>query len=209
VKRPDLIVGDDGLARCAWCMATPAYRTYHDTEWGVPVTDERGLFESLVLESFVAGLSWRTILEKRGAFRSAFAGFDPKAIAGFGPDDVERLLGDAAIVRHRGKIEATVGNARALLALHAAGSSLADLVRAHTPKPRSPRARITGASLAAAGIPAEATRLSKALVGHGFRFAGPTTVHAFLQATGAINDHVSGCHVRTSRGGTPAGRPGA
>lgn len=203
MNRPDIVVGDDGLARCAWCAATPAYRAYHDTEWGVPVADERVLFESLVLESFVAGLSWRTILEKRDGFRSAFAGFDPEAIARFGPSDVERLLGDAAIVRHRGKIEATVANARALLALRAAGSTLADLVRAHTPRPRPPRARVTGALLAAAGVPAEATRLSKVLVGRGFRFVGPTTVHAFLQATGAIDDHVSGCHVRTSRGGRP------
>lgn len=196
VTRADLVVGDDGLARCAWCTATAAYRAYHDTEWGVLVEDERARFETLVLEGFMAGLSWRTILEKRDAFRRAFAAFDAARIARFDTRDVERLLGDAGIVRHRGKIEATIGNARALLALHAAGESLGALVAAHAPTPRPARARVTGASLRAAGVPPEATALSKALLARGFRFVGPTTVHAWLQAIGAVDDHVTGCFRR-------------
>lgn len=196
VPRTDLVVGDDGLARCAWCAATPGYRAYHDAEWGVPVADERALFEQLVLEGFMAGLSWLTVLNKRAAFRTGFAGFDPERVARFDDGDVARLLADAGIVRHRGKIEATIGNARALLALRAAGGTLGALVAAHTPRPRPARARVTGASLRAAGVPPEASALSKALLARGFRFVGPTTVHAWLQAIGAVDDHVSGCFRR-------------
>jgi DNA-3-methyladenine glycosylase I len=153
----------------------------------------------------MAGLSWLTILNKREAFRTGFAGFDPARVARFDADDVARLLADAGIVRHRGKIEATVGNARALLAMHAAGETLGALVRAHAPGARPPRARVTAATLAAAGVPAEARALSKALVGRGWRFVGPTTVHAFLQACGAVDDHVTGCHRRGATGSSLTG----
>ena len=196
MTRPDLVVGDDGLARCAWCVATPVYRAYHDTEWGVPVASERGLFEQLALEGFMAGLSWLTVLNKREAFHRGFAGFDPERVARFDERDVARLLADAGIVRHRGKIEATIGNARALLGLHAAGETLGALVAAHAPKPRPARDHVTGASLRAAGVPPEAKALSKALLARGFRFVGPTTVHAWLQAIGAVDDHVTGCFRR-------------
>lgn len=194
--RTDLVVGDDGLARCAWCVATPAYRAYHDTEWGVPIASERGLFEQLALEGFMAGLSWLTILVKREAFRAGFAGFDVARVAAFDAADVARLLADTRIVRHRRKIEATIGNARALLAMHAGGETLAALVHAHTPRPRPARERVTGASLAEAGVPSEARALSKALLVRGWRFVGPITVHAFQQACGAVDDHVTGCHRR-------------
>jgi DNA-3-methyladenine glycosylase I len=171
----------------------PLYEAYHDEEWGRPVADspdERELFERVCLEGFQAGLSWITVLRKRDAFRAAFAGFDPAAIAEFGEDDVARLMDDAGIVRNRLKIEAAITNAQALLALHDAGERLADLVVAHTPVARE------RPPLSFADVPAqtpESQALSKAMQKRGFRFVGPTTMYALLQAVGAVDDHIQGC----------------
>ncbi len=177
--------------RC-WSTTDPAYNEYHDREWGRPVTDERGLYERLCLEGFQSGLSWLTILRKRPAFRAAFAGFDPETVARFGARDVKRLLEDAGIVRHRGKIEATIANARATLALREAGTPLPQLVWSHRPAdgraPRSPEDW-------QASTP-ESAALSKELRAAGFRFVGPTTVYATMQACGVVNDHLADCIVR-------------
>jgi DNA-3-methyladenine glycosylase I len=173
-------------------MNDPLYIAYHDLEWGRPVTDERGLFERLCLEGFQSGLSWLTILRKRENFRSAFAGFDPEAVAEFGGRDLARLLKDAGIVRHRGKIEAAIANARGTLALRADGSPLHELVWQHRPKRRKVPRRL--ANIAA--TTAESTALSKELKRAGFRFVGPTTVYAAMQACGVVNDHLAGCFVR-------------
>jgi DNA-3-methyladenine glycosylase I len=170
----------------------PLYEAYHDGEWGFPVTDERGLFERLCLEGFQSGLSWITILRKREAFRTAFAGFEPDAIAGFGADDVERLMNDAGIVRNRAKIEATVANARATVDLRDSGTPLQELVWGHRPEPVPVPASF-------ADVPAqlpEAVALAKALKKAGFRFVGPTTVYAAMQACGLVNDHLAACWVR-------------
>jgi DNA-3-methyladenine glycosylase I len=172
-----------------WSTTDPLYAAYHDEEWGMPVRDERGLYERLCLEGFQSGLSWLTILRKREAFRAAFAGFDPEAVARLGEADVARLLGDAGIVRHRGKIEAAIANARATLALRDAGTPLHELVWAHEP-PERPAPR------SAADWPAstpESAALAKALRRAGFRFVGPTTVYAAMQACGVVNDHLASC----------------
>ena len=177
--------------RC-WSTADPAYNEYHDREWGRPVTDERGLYERLCLEGFQSGLSWDTILRKRPAFRAAFAGFDPETVARFGARDVKRLLGDAGIVRHRGKIEAAIANARATLALREAGTPLPELVWSHRPADgRAPRSPADWQ----ASTP-ESAALSKELRAAGFRFVGPTTVYATMQACGVVNDHLVDCVVR-------------
>src|SRR5207253_542669 len=165
---------------------------YHDEEWGRPVRDERGLYERLCLEGFQSGLSWLTILRKRESFRAAFAGFDPDAVARFGERDVTRLLGDAGIVRHRGKIEAAIANARATVALRETGTPLHELVWSHRPEPRP---AVASLSELPATTP-ESVALSKLLKKHGFRFVGPTTVYAAMQACGIVNDHIAGCHVR-------------
>jgi DNA-3-methyladenine glycosylase I len=170
----------------------PLYEAYHDDEWGFPVTDERGLFERLCLEGFQSGLAWITILRKRPAFREAFAGFEPDAIARFDGADVERLMGDAGIVRNRAKIEATIANARATVDLRDSGSPLSELIWAHRPEPRP-------APKSLADMPAqlpEAATLAKALKRAGFRFVGPTTVYAAMQACGLVNDHMKTCPVR-------------
>jgi DNA-3-methyladenine glycosylase I len=182
----------DASDRCPWAAEPPEYRRYHDDEWGRPVTDDGRLFEKLCLEGFQGGLSWLTILRKREAFRTAFAGFDPAAVAGFGPEDVARLLGDAGIVRNRAKIEATIANARALLALQGAGESLAGLLWSFEPPPRPAPA---GPGDVPASTP-ESRALSKELVRRGFRFVGPTTVYAAMQSLGIVNDHVAGCFAR-------------
>ncbi|WP_188535755.1 DNA-3-methyladenine glycosylase I [Kocuria dechangensis] len=199
-----LVVDEDGLARPAWAASDPLLRVYYDTEWGLPVRDERGLYERICLEGFQAGLSWATILRKRPAFRAAFAGFDPDVVAGFGAQDVERLLGDPGIVRHRGKIEAAVGNARATVALRADGG-LVELVWSHrpagTPSPR-----------ALAEIPTrspESEALAKALRARGFRFVGPTTMYALMEAVGIVDTHLVGSHRRGSSGVWPEPRPRA
>jgi DNA-3-methyladenine glycosylase I len=178
------------VVRC-WTSSDPAYNEYHDHEWGRPVTDERGLLERLCLEGFQSGLSWLTILRKREAFRAAFANFDPEKVARFEEGDVDRLLANAGIVRHRGKIEAAIANARGTLALREAGTPLDELVWSHRPeKHRSPRRRADWRSTTP-----ESVALSKALKRAGFRFVGPTTVYAAMQACGVVNDHLVDCYV--------------
>ena len=175
------------VVRC-WESKDPAYNEYHDEEWGRPVRDERGLYERLCLEGFQSGLSWLTILRKRENFRAAFAQFDPGAVARFGERDVERLLGDAGIVRHRGKVEAAIANARATLDLREAGTPLQALAweyRRDGPAPTSWVAQTRGSG-----------ELSKRLRKAGFRFVGPTTVYATMQACGIVNDHLATCFVR-------------
>jgi len=188
--------GADGLPRCAWSLSTPDYVAYHDDEWGRPVVDDVRLYEKLCLEGFQSGLSWLTILRKRPAFRTAFAGFDPDSVARFDDHDVERLLADAGIVRHRGKIEATIANARATLEVQDELGSLAALVWSFEPE-RSARPVPTRLSEVASTTP-ESTALSKALKRRGFRFVGPTTAYAAMQSLGVVNDHVESCHVRVA-----------
>ena len=185
------VIGEDGLARCPWAATHPLNRRYHDTEWGVPVHGERALFERISLEAFQAGLSWLTILSKRPAFREVFAGFDPDAVARFDDDDVERLMGDARIVRNRAKIEAARANARAVLALRGDGG-LDRLIWSHRPPP-APAPR-TMADLVASTP--ESKALSADLKSHGFVFVGPTTAHALMEAIGLIDAHLAGCHRR-------------
>jgi DNA-3-methyladenine glycosylase I len=176
--------------RC-WTSSDPMYDAYHDLEWGRPVTDERGLLERLCLEGFQSGLSWLTILRKREAFRDAFRGFDPERVARFSRRDIDRLLADARIVRHRGKIEAAIANARGTLALREAETPLAELVWSHRPtRHRSPRRPGDWQSTTP-----ESVDLSKALKRAGFRFVGPTTVYATMQACGVVNDHLVSCFV--------------
>jgi DNA-3-methyladenine glycosylase I len=186
---PDLTIDPDGTARCGWCGDDALYRAYHDDEWGREKRGDDALFELLSLEGFQAGLSWLTILRKRESFRSAFAGFSIEHVAGFDESDVERLLGDAGVVRHRGKIEATIGNAAAALELP---EGLSDFVWGFAPPSRP--ARPAGMAALPAATPAS-TALSRELKRRGFRFVGPTTVYAFMQSAGLVDDHVAGCHV--------------
>jgi DNA-3-methyladenine glycosylase I len=188
-----LVIGEDGLQRCWWCGSDPTYVDYHDTEWGTPLRDELKLFELLCLEGAQAGLAWITVLRKRDNYRRAFDGFDPERMAAYGPDDEIRLMADAGIVRNRLKVAAFIGNARALLAMHDAGETLAELVwSAEVPAPdRGPRLPVNGQ------IPTttpEAIRLGKELARKGFKFVGPTIVYAYLQSSGVVDDHVAGCH---------------
>ncbi len=187
-----VVIGTDGLARCPWGASTPEYQRYHDEEWGRPVGDDIRILEKLCLEGFQSGLSWLTILRKREGFRRAFASFDPTEVARFDDSDVERLLQDAAIVRHRGKILATVGNARATLALQEQGISLAGLVWQHEPPRRGEGDHLADLQ---ASTP-ESQALSATLRKRGFRFVGPTTVYAAMQSLGVVNDHHPGCHFR-------------
>ncbi|MBV8949289.1 MAG: DNA-3-methyladenine glycosylase I [Actinobacteria bacterium] len=191
-----LVRGDDGRRRCAWATSTPEYVAYHDEEWGRPVVDDARMYEKLCLEGFQSGLSWLTILRKREAFRRAFAGFDPEAVARFGDRDVERLLGDAGIVRHRGKIQATIANARATLEARDRFGSLAALLWSFEPPRRKRPAPKAFGDIAAKTD--ESIALSKALLGLGFRFVGPTTVYAAMQSLGLVNDHISGCTLRAA-----------
>jgi DNA-3-methyladenine glycosylase I len=177
--------------RC-WVTSDPLYNAYHDEEWGRPVTDERGLLERLCLEGFQSGLSWLTILRKRDNFRAAFADFEPERVAKFGECDIKRLLGDAGIVRHRGKIEAAIANARGTLTLREQGTPLHELVWSHSPEIHSPP---RGDGDWQATSP-ESVALSKELKRAGFRFVGPTTVYAAMQACGVVNDHLADCFVR-------------
>ena len=185
-------LGPDGVARCAWGVeGDPLYRAYHDEEWGRPSRDERHLFELLVLEGAQAGLSWSTILRKREGYRRAFAGFDPAAVAGFGDDDVARLLGDAGIVRNRLKVASATANARAVLALRDADEELPGLLWSFVGgEPRDRRATNLGELPAES---AESRAMSRELKRRGFRFVGPTICYAFMQAAGLLNDHVVGC----------------
>jgi len=180
-------IGDDGVVRCAWGNGPADYVDYHDHEWGRPVDDERRLFEKLTLEGFQAGLSWLTILRKRPAFRAAFADFDSAVVAGFGEQDVERLLADAGIVRHEGKIRSTINNARRTTDVVEEFGSLGAFVWSFEPAPRPPSRDATTPESAA---------LAKELKRRGFTFVGPTTAYAFMQAMGLVNDHAPGCAVR-------------
>jgi len=213
VSERDGLFNEDGVVRCSWCRPSAAYRDYHDREWGVPVDDDRRLFEKLCLEGFQAGLSWQTILHKRDAFRRGFAGFDPRAVARFGAEDVARLLADPGIVRHRGKIESAIANAGRALALIDEFGSLAAYVWQYEPKPAARPKRVTAARLRALGVPAEAVALSKDLRRRGWTFVGPTTVYAFMQAMGLVDDHLEGCHARplveAARAARAAGTPRA
>ncbi|QGM44704.1 DNA-3-methyladenine glycosylase I [Methylocystis heyeri] len=184
------IVGTDGRPRCRWCAAAPEFLAYHDREWGFPVADDRRLFEKLCLEGFQSGLSWRTILAKRENFRAAFQGFDFDAIATFGEADVERLLKDEGIVRHRGKIAAVVNNARRAQELVRQEGSIAAYVWRFEPKADELSSSQT------ASVSASSIAMSKDLKKRGWAFVGPTTVYAFMQAMGLINDHAEGCVVR-------------
>ncbi len=188
--------GVDGLTRCWWPGDDELYRRYHDEEWGRPVADDRRLFEKLCLEGFQSGLSWLTILRKRENFRRAFAGFDPEAIARFDEQDTDRLLSDAGIVRHRGKIEAVLTNARRCLDLIEAEGSLARFVWRFEPDPSTRPPRVTKAAVCALSTTKESTALSKELRRRGWAFVGPTTAYAFMQSMGLVNDHIEGCWVR-------------
>ena len=184
-----IVRGDDGVARCWWADSAPEYRDYHDREWGFPVADDVRLFEKLSLEGFQSGLSWLTILRKREAFRRAFAGFDFRVVASFDESDVARLLDDASIVRHRGKIEAVINNAGRALELVSESGSLAAFLWQFEPTPRA-------GGLARDAIEAhtdESRALARELKRRGWRFVGPTTVYAFMQAMGLVNDHLEGC----------------
>jgi DNA-3-methyladenine glycosylase I len=195
-------LGQDGKARCRWCAATPEYVAYHDTEWGFPVADDRRLFEKLSLEGFQSGLSWRTILAKRDNFRAAFREFDFDRVARFGVRDVKRLLADAGIVRHRGKIEAVINNAQRARELVKREGSLAAFIWRYEPdKLRKPQTLSTSP---------ESVALSKDLKKLGWGFVGPTTVYAFMQAMGLINDHVEDCmiHRKVEKARKSFKRPG-
>ncbi len=199
----DVIVGEDGLARPAWASSDPLLREYYDTEWGLPVRDERGLFERLSLEAFQSGLSWATILRKRENFRAAFAGFDPDVVAGFDQDDVERLLADSGIIRNRAKIEATIRNAAATISLRGEGG-LPHLIWSHRPQ-RTPLPRTM------AEVPTtsdESRALATELKRRGFSFVGPTTAFALMEAVGIVDTHLVDSHRRGASGlwrpdGTP------
>ncbi|MER5455570.1 DNA-3-methyladenine glycosylase I [Micromonospora sp. NPDC002389] len=189
----ELVIGADGLARCAWGASTPDYAVYHDMEWGRPLHGDDALYERMTLEAFQSGLSWLTILRKRPAFRAAFADFRIEAVAGYGEADVARLLADAGIVRNRAKIEAAIANARAALELPEGLSALL-----WSFAPAADRDRPT----ALTGVPAStdaSAAMAKALKRRGFRFVGPTTAYALMQATGMVDDHLAGCHVVATR----------
>lgn len=190
-----VVVGEDGLARPTWASSDPLMRDYYDTEWGMPVRDEQGLFERISLEAFQSGLSWATILRKRPAFRTAFDGFDPEVVAAYDDGDVERLMGDAGIVRNRAKILATIGNAAATVRLREDGG-LVDLVWSFRPE-QTPRPRTV------AEVPTrspESLALSKALRARGFSFVGPTTMYALMEAVGIVDTHLLDSHRRGSSG---------
>jgi DNA-3-methyladenine glycosylase I len=191
---PDLEIGTDGLAR-SWGSSDPLLRDYYDTEWGLPVRDERGLFERLSLEAFQSGLSWITILRKRPAFRVAFADFDPDAVAAFADADVARLMADAGIVRNRLKVDATIANARATVALRESGG-LAEVIWSYQPE-------VTPTPMSRAEVPAvspESVALAKRLKREGFRFVGPTTMYALMSALGIVDTHLMGSHRRGCSG---------
>jgi DNA-3-methyladenine glycosylase I len=188
----DLTTGDDGVTRCAWAHGTALYERYHDAEWGRPVRDDRGLFERITLEAFQSGLSWLIILRKRPAFREAFAGFDIAAVAEFDEDDRARLMADTRIVRNQAKINATVSNAVAVMELRERGESLADLLWSFAPSEPGPAPSSFGE------VPATSDKsraMAAALKKRGFRFVGPTTCYALMQAVGMVNDHLLGCDV--------------
>jgi len=194
----------DGVTRCWWPGEDPLYLRYHDEEWGAPVTDDRRLFEKICLEGFQAGLSWLTILRKRPHFRKAFADFDIDRVAGFGARDTARLLNDEGIVRHRGKIESTINNARRAVAVRDEFGSLAAYFWRREPDPRSRPRRMTRHALMQLARTPESIALSKDLKTRGWTFVGPTTVYAFMQAMGLVNDHLEGCASRIAVEGARA-----
>lgn len=196
--RPGHVASPDGLTRCFWCAADPLYVRYHDTEWGFPVHEDRRLFEKITLEGFQSGLSWLTILRKRENFRAAFDHFDIEKVARYTPRKVERLLQDAGIVRHRGKIESTINNARRCADLIDADGSLAQFVWRFEPDPKSRPRKLTWEVLSTMATTPESVALSKALKQRGWTFVGPTTMYAFMQAMGLVNDHLHGCDVRAA-----------
>jgi DNA-3-methyladenine glycosylase I len=204
-----LFTGDDSALRCRWCQATPAYQHYHDHEWGRPVTDDRRLFEKLCLEGFQAGLSWLAILNKREAFRRGFAEFDAERIVRFDDADVARLLADAGIVRHRGKIESTINNAARVIELRREFGSLAAYAWRFEADPASRPKRITPEAMKAITMSVESAAMSNDLKKRGWSFVGPTTVYAFMQAMGLVNDHYEGCHVRAVVAQAPRPTSGA
>lgn len=191
-----VVRGDDARKRCGWCTSASDNVAYHDEEWGRPVTDDIRLYEKICLEGFQSGLSWLTVLRKREGFRRAFAGFDPRVVSRFGPRDVEALLGDAQIVRHRGKIDATIANARATLHAQERHGSLAAVVWCFEPRRRG-RAVPKRLGDLPSTTP-ESSALAKALTKLGFRFVGPTTAYATMESLGVVNDHLAGCHVRAA-----------
>jgi len=193
VSRSGTATGPDGIVRCWWCVGDPLYIDYHDTEWGRPVADDRRLFEQLCLEGFQSGLSWLIILRKRDNFRSAFKGFDPERVARFNARSVERLLNDAGIVRHRGKVESTISNARRYLELVDEFGGFSRYVWGYAPETKSLRRRLDWPTLVAQGTSAEAIAMSKDLRRRGWSFVGPTTVYSFMEAVGFVNDHMSRC----------------
>ena len=186
----------DGVARCWWGVGDDLYRAYHDEEWGRPSADDRRLFEKLALEGFQSGLSWLTILRKRENFRRAFASFEPDVVAGFDSTDVERLMADAGIVRHRGKIEAVINNARRYAELGAEFGSLGAYAWSYEPDPATRPAVLDRAALMAMSTSPESTAMSRDLRRRGWAFVGPTTVYSFMQSMGIVNDHLVGCSFR-------------
>jgi DNA-3-methyladenine glycosylase I len=187
---------DDGVERCFWCVGDPLYRSYHDREWGFPVSDDQRLFEKIALEGFQAGLSWLTILRKRENFRRAFRGFAPERVARMGAGDVARLLRDPGIVRHRAKIESAIHNAKQTLRVIDAHGSLARFVWRFEPSAQERPRRLTRAAVVKLTETPTSRALSKELRAAGFRFIGPTTAYAFMQAMGLVNDHLEGCAAR-------------
>jgi DNA-3-methyladenine glycosylase I len=198
VKGDLLDRGEDGILRCFWGAAPEEYRRYHDLEWGRPVHDDQRLFEKICLEGFQSGLSWLTILRKRDAFRAGFADFDVETVAAFDDDDVERLVQDASIVRHRGKITSTINNARQCAELRGVGQSLDELVWSYQPPSKSRPKRVTRQWLVDNPTCADSAALSKDLKRRGWSFVGPTTMYAFMQSVGIVDDHQAACHVRTA-----------
>lgn len=191
-----LITGEDGRERCAWHGNLPEYLRYHDEEWGRPVTDDTRLFEKICLEGFQSGLSWLTILRKRDNFRAAFAGFDFNKVALFDEADIERCVADAGIIRHRGKIVSTVNNARRAIELKVEFGSLARYFWSHEPKPEERPTVVDRQTLMANPTTPASVRFSKDLKKRGWTFVGPTTIYAFMQAMGLVNDHLEGCYCR-------------
>jgi len=191
-----LFIDDNQVTRCVWCRATLPYQQYHDHEWGMPVGDDQHLFEKICLEGFQAGLSWLTILNKREAFRSAFAGFDMDKVAAFGDSDIKRLLLDAGIVRHRGKIASTINNAKRAQEMRQEFGTLASYFWQFEPEVTTRPGQITHNALQAMTTSAESIAMSKDLRKRGWSFVGPTTMYAFMQAMGLVNDHIEGCAAR-------------
>jgi DNA-3-methyladenine glycosylase I len=196
IPRSGVIAGEDGVTRCWWCQGDPLYQTYHDLEWGRPIAEDSDLFEKLCLEGFQSGLSWLTILRKRERFRQAFRSFDIESIARFNARSIERLLSDVGIVRHRGKIESTINNARRCVELIEEFGSLGIYVWSYEPDERSRPGRLDWSSFEKLTTSLEATKMSRDLKRRGWTFVGPTTVYSFMEAVGLVNDHVTECVLR-------------